>query len=56
MELRPALPADALAVARVHVRAWQVGYRGLLPAAYLDSLRATVWGAAVDELAYRRRL
>jgi ribosomal protein S18 acetylase RimI-like enzyme len=34
------VPADALAVARVHVRAWQVGYRGLLPAAYLDSLRA----------------
>jgi ribosomal protein S18 acetylase RimI-like enzyme len=40
MELRPALPADALEVARVHVRAWQVGYRGLLPAAYLDGLRA----------------
>jgi GNAT superfamily N-acetyltransferase len=40
MELRPALPHDALAVARVHVRAWQVGYRGLLPAEYLDSLRA----------------
>lgn len=40
MELRPALPADALSVARVHVRAWQVGYRGLLPEPYLDSLRA----------------
>lgn len=40
MELRPAVPADALAVARVHVRAWQAGYRGLLPAAYLESLRA----------------
>jgi GNAT superfamily N-acetyltransferase len=40
MELRPAVPADALAVERVHVRAWQVGYRGLLPAGYLDSLRA----------------
>jgi GNAT superfamily N-acetyltransferase len=40
MELRPAVPADAFAVARVHVRAWQVGYRGLLPAEYLDSLRA----------------
>lgn len=40
MELRPALPADALAVARVHVRAWQVGYRGLLPEPYLSSLRA----------------
>jgi GNAT superfamily N-acetyltransferase len=40
MLIRPAIPADALAVARVHVRAWQVGYQGLLPAVYLDSLRA----------------
>lgn len=39
MEIRLARPEDALAVARVHVRAWQVGYRGLLPDAYLDSLR-----------------
>jgi len=40
MELRPAVSADALAVARIHVRAWQAGYRGLLPAVYLDGLRA----------------
>jgi GNAT superfamily N-acetyltransferase len=40
LQLRPAEPTDALAVARVHVRAWQTGYRGLLPAAYLDRLRA----------------
>src|SRR5512140_2829819 len=40
MVIRPAVPADALGVARVHVRAWQVGYQGLLPAAYLDGLRA----------------
>ena len=40
MLLRPAQPDDALAVARVHVRAWQAGYRGLLPDAYLDALRA----------------
>lgn len=26
-------------MARVHVRAWQVGYRGLLPASYLAQLR-----------------
>lgn len=39
MELRSAVPGDALAVARVHVRSWQVGYRGLLPAAFLDGLR-----------------
>lgn len=40
MELRAAVTDDALAVARIHVRAWQAGYRGLLPAAYLDGLRA----------------
>jgi ribosomal protein S18 acetylase RimI-like enzyme len=39
MLIRPAEPADALTVARVHVRAWQVGYRKLLPDEYLDGLR-----------------
>src|ERR1041385_7572487 len=39
MQIRPAIPEDALAVARVHVRSWQVGYRDLLPAAYLAGLR-----------------
>ena len=39
MLLRPAQPPDALAIARVHVRAWQRGYRGLLPDDYLNSLR-----------------
>jgi GNAT superfamily N-acetyltransferase len=39
LTLRPAEPADAAAVAGVHVRAWQEGYHGLLPAEYLDTLR-----------------
>jgi GNAT superfamily N-acetyltransferase len=39
LELRPATPADALAVATVHVRAWQAGYRSLISQTYLDSLR-----------------
>jgi ribosomal protein S18 acetylase RimI-like enzyme len=39
MLLRPAQPADALAIARVHVRAWQHGYAGILPASYLNQLR-----------------
>jgi GNAT superfamily N-acetyltransferase len=39
MRLRPAEPEDALAVARVHCRAWQVAYRTLLPKDYLDQLR-----------------
>lgn len=38
--LRPALLADAEALGRVHVAAWQVGYRGLMPDAYLDGLDA----------------
>jgi GNAT superfamily N-acetyltransferase len=39
MQLRSAEPADAGQIASVHVRSWQVGYRGLLPEAYLDRLR-----------------
>lgn len=37
--MRPARPEDADDIARVHVRSWQVGYRGLLPDEYLDGLR-----------------
>lgn len=37
--VRPAQASDALAVATVHVRAWQVGYRDLLPHTYLEQLR-----------------
>lgn len=44
-EIRPAIPEDALAVARVHVRGWQVAYRGLIAQAYLDSLKPEVWAA-----------
>ncbi|HZB87689.1 MAG TPA: GNAT family N-acetyltransferase [Terracidiphilus sp.] len=39
MLLRAAEPDDALDVARVHVRSWQAGYRGLLPDEYLGQLR-----------------
>jgi GNAT superfamily N-acetyltransferase len=39
MLLRPAEPEDAIAVARVHVRSWQVAYRTLLPDDYLNQLR-----------------
>jgi ribosomal protein S18 acetylase RimI-like enzyme len=40
VQIRSAVPADALAVARVHVRTWQAAYRGLLPDAFLAGLRA----------------
>ena len=36
--LRRAEPEDNDAVAEVHVRSWQVAYRGLLPNQYLDAL------------------
>ena len=39
MLLRAAKPDDAMEVANVHVRSWQVGYRGLMPDDYLDALR-----------------
>ncbi len=37
-ELRRATGADAVAVAEMHVRAWQTAYRGIVPDAFLDSL------------------
>ncbi len=37
--IRDATPEDALAVAGVHVRAWQVAYRGLIADEFLDELR-----------------
>lgn len=40
IRVRRARPDDALAVARVHVRSWQAGYRGLMPQDFLDGLRA----------------
>lgn len=38
MLIRLAHPDDALNIARVHVRAWQIGYRKLLPDDYLARL------------------
>lgn len=38
VQLRPAHPQDAMAVARVHVRSWQAAYRTLMPDAFLDQL------------------
>ncbi|HEX2703834.1 MAG TPA: GNAT family N-acetyltransferase [Solirubrobacteraceae bacterium] len=43
MFLRVAAPADAMAVARVHVRSWQAAYRGLLFDEYLDALQPEEW-------------
>jgi GNAT superfamily N-acetyltransferase len=48
MLLRLAEPADALAVARVHIRSWQAGYRALLPADFLNNLRPDERAARYD--------
>jgi GNAT superfamily N-acetyltransferase len=39
VDVRAARADDALAVAKVHVRSWQVAYRGLISQSYLDGLR-----------------
>lgn len=56
MQLRWAEPADAMAVAQIHVRAWQVAYRGLMPAAYLDALVPEDRAKRYTFGQYRRRL
>jgi GNAT superfamily N-acetyltransferase len=38
MQIRRAQPADAPALARIHVEGWQAAYRGLVPDDYLDEL------------------
>lgn len=37
IEVRPAVVADADAIAAAHVWGWRVGYRGLFPDEYLDA-------------------
>jgi GNAT superfamily N-acetyltransferase len=48
VQLRPAEPNDVLAVARVHVRSWQVAYRNLIPDDFLDALRPEDRAARYD--------
>ena len=47
MHVREPLLADADALGRLHVRAWQAAYRGMMPDDYLDGLsveeRAEMW-------------
>lgn len=44
-------PDDADAVARVHVRAWQAGYAGIMPAEVLDRLNPAAWAQRRRDLA-----
>lgn len=43
VHLRPEWVADVEAVARVHVRAWQAGYAGIVPDAVLAGLDPAEW-------------
>jgi ribosomal protein S18 acetylase RimI-like enzyme len=57
--VREPRPADAPALGRVHVRAWQSAYRGgLMPDDYLDGLsvdeRTQMWSEALDRPARPR--
>jgi GNAT superfamily N-acetyltransferase len=48
VDIRAAQPEDALPVARVHVRAWQVAYRELMDAEFLAALRPEERAADYD--------
>lgn len=56
MNLRRATPADAPAIAGVHVASWQVAYRGFFPDAVLDTLsvadRQAQWASRLDNPAH----
>ena len=52
IQVRPATLRDAKAIAEIHVAAWQVAYKDLLPKATLDALsvqkRQAFWREAID--------
>jgi GNAT superfamily N-acetyltransferase len=56
--IRRAIPADAAVVAGIHVRGWQWGYRGILPAEFLATLsvveREAMWRKQLDATSRRR--
>ncbi|MDZ7864625.1 GNAT family N-acetyltransferase [Acidovorax sp.] len=51
--IRPAQREDAVAIARIHVAAWQAAYAGIIDAAYLAALstapRETYWAQAIAQ-------
>jgi ribosomal protein S18 acetylase RimI-like enzyme len=51
MQVARATPADAQAVAQIHVSAWQAAYEGIVPTDYLAGLsvpaREAYWGEAI---------
>ena len=55
VSVRRATVADAPAMGRLHVRAWQAAYRGHMPDEYLDGLRATERAAGWERSLGRER-
>lgn len=49
--IRAEEPDDAEAVARVHVRGWQVGYAGIMPAEVLGRLNVAAWAQRRRDMA-----
>lgn len=50
LDIRPATPADAPAIATVRVDSWRATYRGLIPDAYLDGMKVEVSTALWDRV------
>lgn len=52
-EIRRARPDDAGEIAAVHIKSWQVAYKGILPAEFLESLnisnRTAYWRRVISE-------
>ncbi|MEZ5410652.1 MAG: GNAT family N-acetyltransferase [Acidimicrobiales bacterium] len=51
VRVREPVPGDSAGIGRVHVRAWQQAYAGIMAASFLDGLDERAWGRA-----WRRRL
>ncbi len=51
VRVREPAPGDSGPIARVHVRAWQQAYAGIMAASFLDRLDEEAWGRA-----WRQRL
>lgn len=53
MKIREAIKADAATIAEAHIKAWCVGYKGIMPNEYLNSLsvelRTIQWQEALSK-------
>ena len=47
--IRHATPADAAAIAKIHVLSWQQTYRGIVPDSYLDAMSVPSYEATWQE-------